>query len=109
MVSIKIERKAGKIIAFSCEGHCDYKKKGEDIVCAGISSILQTAVLGLKEYLKADIELLKEAGKMVVGLKSSATADSQIILETMLLGLKGIEREYPKKVKIEEVIAICTL
>ncbi|MBU1262868.1 ribosomal-processing cysteine protease Prp [bacterium] len=103
MVRIRIERKSGKIVSFSAEGHSDYKRKGEDIVCAGVSSILQTAVLGLKDYLKADVELIKETAKMMVKLKNSPTAESQIILETMLLGLHEIEREYPAKVKIEEV------
>jgi len=101
MVRIRIERKSGKIVSFSAEGHSDYKRKGEDIVCAGISSILQTAVLGLKEYLKVDIELKKGIGNMMVRLKSSPEKASQAILETMLLGLWKIEKEYPDKVKIE--------
>ncbi len=29
-------------------GHADYAEKGKDIVCAGVSAIVQTAVLGLQ-------------------------------------------------------------
>ena len=104
MIKIKIERKAGKIIAFSAEGHSDYKRKGEDIVCAGISSILQTATLGLKEYLRADVEIKKEIGNMMVRLKKFPTVENQAILEAMLLGLEKIEKEYPEEVKIEVTI-----
>lgn len=28
-------------------GHAEYARKGEDIVCAGVSAIMQAAVLGL--------------------------------------------------------------
>ncbi len=62
MVKIQIERENGKISSFLAKGHTAFRKKGEDIVCAGISSILQTAILGLKDYLKVGLTLRKGSG-----------------------------------------------
>ncbi|MEK9149413.1 MAG: ribosomal-processing cysteine protease Prp [Candidatus Desantisbacteria bacterium] len=62
MVKIQIERENGKISSFLAKGHTAFRKKGEDIVCAGISSILQTAILGLKDYLKVGLTLRKGIG-----------------------------------------------
>jgi len=62
MVQIKVERGSGKIHIKS-DGHANYAKHGSDIVCAGISAILETTVLGLTElaiaypdYVSVDIE-----------------------------------------------------
>ncbi len=104
MVKIRIERQDSKIRQFFAEGHTAFRKKGEDIVCAGISSILQTAILGLTDYLRVDLALRKETGNMSVRLKDPPTKEAEAILETMLLGLRGIEKEYPDRVKISEVL-----
>lgn len=29
-------------------GHADYAEEGKDIVCAGVSAIIQTAIMGLQ-------------------------------------------------------------
>lgn len=104
MVKIRIEREDSKIRQFFAEGHTAFRKKGEDIVCAGISSILQTAILGLTDYLKVDLALRKEIGDMSVRLKNPPTKEVEAILEAMLLGLREIEKEYPDRVKIIEVL-----
>ena len=103
MVKIRIEREDGKIRQFFAEGHTAFAKKGEDIVCAGISSILQTAILGLSDYLKVSLALKKGSGDMSVRLKNPPGKEAEAILEAMLLGLCGIEKEYPDRVKIIEV------
>ena len=36
---------------FTVEGHADFKPKGEDIVCAAVSVLTQTALLGLGKYI----------------------------------------------------------
>lgn len=52
MIHIRIfEDEAGEIKGFLVEGHAGYAPRGQDIVCAGISALVQAAVLGLREFL----------------------------------------------------------
>lgn len=47
MIDIKINMKSGDM-EIKVKGHAGYAPHGQDIVCAGVSAILQTAVLGLE-------------------------------------------------------------
>ena len=47
MTRVIIIKKNNEICEVECDGHTNYGEKGEDIVCASLSSIVQTAVLGL--------------------------------------------------------------
>ena len=43
MTVIRIGKKNGKIVSVECDGHTGYGVEGEDVVCAALSSIVQTA------------------------------------------------------------------
>lgn len=100
-----VRNEKGKISEFNSEDHTGFSEEGQDIVCAGVSSLLQTAVIGLEEYLKLDPTIKQEKGWLKCELERDYLLDREVdaILETMLLGLRSIEREYPDHLKIEEV------
>lgn len=111
MIIADIKRNNGSIFRFEFLGHANYSNHGEDIVCAAVSVLSQTALLGLVEYAKIDIEyeIKDEDGFLLCEIpkeldsKKRLIADS--ILETMYLGLLSIEESYSShiKIKIEEV------
>ena len=48
MTSIRFSRdKSGRLSGFTVVGHTGYAPEGEDIVCAGVSALSQTAVNAL--------------------------------------------------------------
>ena len=47
MTDVIITRKNNHIVAVSASGHTGYGESGEDIVCAGISTLIQSSLLGL--------------------------------------------------------------
>ena len=49
MISVNVKFIDGNVDSLTVSGHALYANPGKDIVCAGISSITQTAVLGVKE------------------------------------------------------------
>ena len=66
MTHIKIFRQNKSIIGFECSGHTGYDVEGSDIVCAAISTLTLTCILGLEkvqnqnvEYFLISIQLLK--------------------------------------------------
>ena len=51
MIRIKMEKdRQGRLCGFIVEGHADYAEEGSDIVCAAVSALTQTALLGIIRY-----------------------------------------------------------
>jgi len=109
MTNVKLTRKNNKITAFSCDGHTDYGEEGEDIVCAALSSITQTAVLGLLQVAHLPIDYKIDAKKALLTVKLPDTLDKEdrinadMILETMFLGISDLATEYGRFIKIENI------
>lgn len=109
MIEISIVRdNQGFIWEFAVNGHAGFAEHGEDIVCSAVSAITQTAVAGL-EKMAGVKKYVKRSGR----LKCSVPLDIRdkekyiagIILETMAIGLKQLEKSYGKYVTVldEEV------
>ena len=91
------------VIGFQAYDHSGYAPRGEDIVCAAVSALTQTAVMGLEQVAKAKVEYRMGEGSLFCkaeGVQENSKA--QAILETMALGLREIEEQYPDYVKISE-------
>lgn len=101
MIKVDIYRNEQTITGFSISGHANTAPRGQDIVCAGVSSLAQTAVLGVTKYLGREVDFAVASGKLELALQETDSLTSAI-LETMLLGLTEIERLYPRKVRIKE-------
>lgn len=84
---------------FIVEGHAEFAPHGQDIVCAGVSAIVQAAILGIEHYTYADVK--KKEGYIKVHIThDDHTSDA--IVKTMLLGLEALEDKYPNHIKIKK-------
>ena len=103
MISIEIYRSTGeRITGYAVNGHANTAPHGQDIVCAGVAALSQTAVLGLERHLKRDVKLDIASGKLLLKLTDPPDALTDAVLESMVLGLTEITRMYPKQVRISE-------
>jgi uncharacterized protein len=103
MIKIIMERDvAQELVGFCAEGHADTAPRGQDIVCAGVSALLQTAVFGLERHLKRDVLLEQSEGRFRIELAGLPDKETGAVLETMLLGLREIAQGNPKSVRISE-------
>jgi len=104
-----IHLKSGaEIIILEISGHSGYGENGLDIVCAAISAIAQTSILSITKLLKIEQKIIKKDGllKTEIILKETDTEQNSkliLILETLLIGLLEINKEYPGSVKIDFV------
>lgn len=98
----------GRIKGFRIKGHAGFSTAGTDIICAAVSAIVYTALGGLDEL--AGFRNFEERDGYMecrvpdnLGNEESHAAD--IILKTMVIGLRQIEAEYSKYIQIrfEEV------
>lgn len=94
----------GSITELRVTGHTGYAEAGEDIVCAGISALVVTCLIGLKRVARHPHEGRATAGRMYCRLLPGGTPESaaraQAILETIVLGLQDIARDYPEFVRV---------
>ncbi len=100
------KRSDGALLGYSADGHAGYAEAGADIVCAAVSALTQTTLNGLKEVLKAPVmfERDDERAFLEANLTPEATEaqiqQAQLLLVTLLEGLRAIEREYPRNLRI---------
>jgi uncharacterized protein len=103
MIKIKIFRQNdGKVSGFSVNGHSGTAEHGEDIVCAAVSSLAQTALLGVGKHLHRQLDYKVASGDLYMKLKDEPDDLTEAILETMILGLLEIENINPQGVRITE-------
>lgn len=96
----------GAVIELRVKGHTGYAEQGEDIVCAGVSALVVTCLIGLKKVAGHPHEGKARAGSMYCKLLPGGTPESaaraQAILETTVLGLQDIAKDYHQFVRVTE-------
>ncbi len=105
MIRVVILQSSGVTVGFTCRGHADYAEAGQDIVCAGVSAIATCTLNGLTEVAKLPGEAAlseKDGIRFVLDASCGAreTEKVALLLGTMELGLRQIEKDYPGSLKI---------
>ena len=99
MTTGRFIRRGGVLAGVTCKGHTGYAEEGEDIVCAAVSSVVQTAVLGLMRLAGIDVEYKvdEKEGFLSATIPEKITAaqrhDADLLLRTAYLGVSGVEAE----------------
>jgi uncharacterized protein YsxB (DUF464 family) len=103
MIVAEIYRhKDGKITGFKIEGHANTAPHGKDIYCAGVSTVTQAAYLCIVKHLQRDIEGDSSSGKLELELKTPPDDLTEAVFQTMLIGLREIEKLAPHALKVIE-------
>lgn len=105
MIKITVKKENSHISEISVVGHAGYAEHGQDIVCAGVSAVLNTVLVGLTEVLKLDISYYATDGDAKIELPSNLTEqqqhDASILTNATLCSFKQIAEEYKQFVKLE--------
>ena len=103
MTNVRVFRRGNEIRGFAIKGHAGSGSQGEyDMVCAAVSGIVYTALgaldemCGIHTYLEAEgnIDMM-----LPESLEEAFRAKAAIILEAMEIGLRQIERQYPRFIR----------
>jgi len=110
MIEIRVTRDTrGEIVGIRVSGHSGFAPAGRDIVCAAVSAVVQTGLEGVTAV--AGCAVRKTTGEALIEAEipppdprhAAARWDlAQAILETMILGLKGIEDGRERHVRVED-------
>lgn len=94
---IKVIKK-NEVIEIS--GHANYDEFGKDIVCASVSSIVMTTVNSIMNIDNSSISYVDDGDKIIIKkLNDNDIVDK--LLNTMILILKNLEKQYKKNIKVE--------
>ena len=108
MTSITVIKEEQRIVAFTCNGHAGYAKTSEDIVCAGISTLVINTINSIEALTKnvPIVETDEKSGYIHCSFEEDITDEAALLLDSMILGLSQIKEQYGTKyidVKIKEV------
>ena len=106
MTNVVVSREKGHVVSVQCKGHSGYAPEGEDIVCAALSAVVQTAVLGVFRVagVNAEYRTDEEKGELFLSLGKMTERerrDCDVILETMLLGIEDLYEGFSAFIKLE--------
>ena len=100
MIKIEATRNNGKIVKLTVKGHANSAPKGEDLVCAAVSSILVGGCNAINQPNCFAIKL--DSGDASISELSHANEHDYEVLETMMIQFKTIEASYGKFLQVIE-------
>lgn len=96
-----------RILQVKIKGHAGYANSGEDIVCAGISSLAFAAGIALTRYnIPAKIDEDEKQAALIIAPQWSLMNEEEIIrcetiLNTLVWAIEDLEKSYRQYVKLE--------
>ncbi|MCX7828290.1 MAG: ribosomal-processing cysteine protease Prp [Thermanaerothrix sp.] len=97
---------SGLAVGFEAVGHSGAASRGEDVVCAAVSTLLQALELGITQVvgvrdLDFEVDPDKPLRRMIWGrLEGDGW---RVLVETVRLSLKSLASSYPKHIVVSEV------
>ncbi len=110
MVKITIVYSDKLPISIEAVGHSGYEERGKDIVCSAVSVLMFTAMESINEVAKVNLntEMDEKTAYMKFEIPKDISkkqiSDCEIILKTIIIGLKGVARSYKQYVTLKEEV-----
>ena len=96
MITITIYQNHEDVTRFRCIGHSGYAESGSDIICAGVSALVINTINSIDTFTTSTfrIDTEEESGLIDFTFEGDADHDAQLLVKSMILGLKGIQNDY---------------
>ena len=101
MITITIRKEKDAIVAFSVTGHAEYADEGQDIVCSAVSALTINAVNSIERFTSDRISVAEADGELHAEIRGTAGPETQLLLQSMLLGLQTVGEQYPRYVRVK--------
>lgn len=97
MITVDVYKTAdGTIAGFECLGHAGYAEEGSDIICAAVSALVINCINSIDEFLHEPLRVKQEpeSGNIQCFFREEPSEKALLLVNSMLLGLKEIEKNY---------------
>ncbi len=100
MITVKFFTERSELKGFEVKGHSGLAERGNDILCAAISSACYMTANTLTEVLKVNVQAeVKEDGYMKV-LVPDATEQAKNLLKGFQIHISELAKDYRKNLKV---------
>ena len=99
MVTVTIFKHQDQYKGFVFDGHAGFAKKGKDIVCAAISILVINTYNSIEQFTDDGFSgaASPDGGHIEMTFTDENSSELTLLLNSMLLGLKEIEKKYGSK------------
>lgn len=94
MIEVSVRKDGIKVI-----GHARYAACGQDIVCAGVSTLTQTLIKSIEDLTEDKIKYVISPGRVDIKY-GNLTEQSRTLVDSFFVGISMIADEYPDYVRI---------
>ena len=104
MIRITLFYQEKKLVGIESKGHSNYADKGSDIICAAVSVLMQSLMLGLSEIARLDslvININDEVPVIKISWLKKYSDKISLLTRTIVESLKIIAADNPDYVKIQ--------
>lgn len=108
MTRITVFKSKERYQGFQCLGHAGFAEYQKDIVCASISVLVINTINSIESFTDdiPEVNTDEKSGLISCSFSQPITANTQLLIDSMLLGLTEIKKQYGRKfidIKFEEV------
>ena len=81
-------------------GHAGYAEPGKDIVCAGVSTLVQTLIVSLDMLTPGALESTEIKPGYAEIKYRNLSEHAKMLVDSFFIGVESVANEYPEHVKI---------
>jgi uncharacterized protein YsxB (DUF464 family) len=103
MVRVRVTFDGGRTRKLVVSGHAGQAAAGEDIVCAGVSALVETLRIGIQQVVPGGVRFDVQPGHAVFEFEAadSSSAAQAAVVDTIVAGLRDLAGSYPHFVRFE--------
>ncbi len=95
-------RHDGVICGLQSKGHAGFGSYGSDVVCASVSALVINTINSIEQLTadKWDEKVRDKRATINFEIDGNVSHESQLLFQSLKLGLEGIAKEYPGNITI---------
>lgn len=105
MIQLILNIENNQFSSFTIEGHSSLGSKGNNLLCAGVSTLSQGIFLGLNKIIEKDLDYKKSDGYLYCRLPEDLSLIDQekasVLFITLLETMKDLKKSFPDQIHIE--------
>lgn len=101
MIKVLIKYEGNKFVSLVVKGHAKSAAHGHDLVCAGVSAVVTGGLNNLETPNNFSIKLDEGLAELI--RKNDVSEHDEIVIQTIVCGLKTIAESYGDYIKIQNL------
>lgn len=84
-------------------GHAGFAERGRDVVCAGVSTLVNALIYSFQELTDDEITVFKSSQGQINHIKfRNLSAKGQLLLDSFFVGIEMMADTFPNNVKLDQ-------